>query len=80
VAGNAARLAVGDLVYARDQYLGVLAGGFAVAQVLPEGYLLTRLSDGWVLPDVFPFDFVRAERRSDPFRSRGSPAERRSAS
>jgi hypothetical protein len=70
-------LRVGSRVYARNRSLGTLSGGFTVVEVLAEGYLLRRWSDGSVLPEVFGFDDVRPERRSDPVRRSGSEKDRR---
>jgi len=56
---------VGTKVYVSDRFLGNWTSGFAVAEVLDDGYRLRRLTDGRVFPDVFPFDDVRLERR-DP--------------
>ena len=59
---------VGTWVYARDRRTGVWSGGFAIADVLDQGYRLRRLWEGDVLDDVFRHDDVRPERRDDPFR------------
>jgi hypothetical protein len=68
---------VGTKVYVRSQYIGAWSGGFVVAGVRERGYLLWRLSDRWVLPDVFPPDVVRLERRQHPLRgTRGSYLDR----
>jgi hypothetical protein len=45
-------------VHTRFQ-LGMWAPGFAIAEVLPDGYRLRRLSDGDVLREVFPSADVR---------------------
>jgi len=72
------RLNVGTKVIVRIRYVGTWSGGFVVAGVVDHGYILGRLSDGHVLPDVFPFDDVRVERRQDPFRGiKGSYLDRR---
>ena len=39
------------------------ARGFEVAEVKDDGYTVRRKSDGTVLPAVFVFEDVRAERR-----------------
>lgn len=70
-------LRVGSQVYARNQYLGTSTGGFRIAEVLPDGYLLRRTSDGVVFPEVFAFDDVQAERRKDPYRTGKSSEDRR---
>jgi len=71
-------LDVGTKVIVRIRYTNTWSGGFVVAGVVDGGYVLGRLSDRHVLPDVFPFDDVRLERRQDPFRGiRGSYLDRR---
>jgi hypothetical protein len=65
------RLASGDKVCVRDRFLGNWSSGFAVASVVADGYLLQRLSDGLVFPDVFRVDDVRLERRLEPDRGIG---------
>ena len=71
-------LDIGTKVYVCDRYLGNWSSGFEVADVLPGGYRLRRLTDRRVFPDVFPFDDVRLERRHDPDRdTRGSYLDRR---
>ena len=57
---------VGTKVYVRDRYLGNWCSGFTVAEVHDDGYRLRRLSDGRVLPDLFPFADVHMERRQAP--------------
>ena len=52
---------VGRRVTVRTRYLGSWAGGFEVAKLLDEGYLLRRVSDGTVLPDVIAFSDVRRD-------------------
>jgi hypothetical protein len=72
---------VGTKVYVRSQYIGAWSGGFVVAGVRDGGYLLWRLSDRWVLPDVFPPEVVRLERRQHPLRgTSGSYLDRRQLS
>jgi hypothetical protein len=39
--------------------LGSWAGGFEVVSVAPAGYLLRRLSDGWLLPTPIPGEEIR---------------------
>lgn len=71
---------VGAKVIVCDLYVGTWNPGFIVAAVVGEGYILERLSDGYILPDVFPCDTVRLERRQDPLRGiRGSYLDRRQA-
>ena len=72
------RFDTGTKVIVCTQYTGAWSGGFVVARVVEEGYILGRLSDRTLLPDVFPFDDVRLERRHDPFRgTKGSYLDRR---
>jgi hypothetical protein len=69
---------VGTKVIVRIQYTHTWSAGFEVAGVVDDGYILGRLSDHHVLPDVFPFGDVRLERRRDPFRGiSGSYQDRR---
>jgi hypothetical protein len=69
---------VGTNVIVRNQYIGRLNSGFVVAGIVDEGYILGRLSDRHVLPDVFPFEDVRVEQRRDPLRgARLEPQEQR---
>lgn len=53
----------GTRVDVRSRYLGSWARGFEVVERLPDGFMIRRLSDGSVLPDVFEPDDVRPERR-----------------
>ena len=59
---------VGTNVYVRSQFIGAWSGGFVVAGVVDNGYLLWRVSDRHFLPDVFPPGVVRRERRQHPLR------------
>jgi len=69
---------VGTRVIVRSRYLGTWGGGFMVAGVDGTGYRLGRLSDRTILPDVFPHDDVRLDRRRHPFRgTKGSYLDRR---
>lgn len=71
-------LDVGTRVYVCDRFLGNWSSGFEVAEVLPHGYRLRRLTDDRVFPDVFTFDDVRLERRRHPLRgTEGSHLDRR---
>jgi hypothetical protein len=70
-------LSVGTKVYVRNKYEGTFGSGFKIAEVLATGYLLMRITDGQVFAEVFPFEDVHRERRSDPFRSDWSPEEQR---
>jgi hypothetical protein len=60
--------AVGTKVYVRSQFIGAWRGGYVVAGVVDDGYLLWRFSDRHFLPDVFPPGVVRRERREHPLR------------
>ena len=57
------QLAVGMTACVWNHYLRRWTGGFAVAEVLPRGYRLRRLSDGYVFSHVFSADEVIEERR-----------------
>ena len=68
---------IGTKVIVRNRYLGTWSGGFVVAGVVEDGYILGRLSDWHVLPDVFPLHDVRLERRQNSFRGvKGSHLDR----
>jgi hypothetical protein len=68
---STAPLIVGSVVCVRDRYLGNWIGGFVVAEVLPRGYRLRRVSDRHVIDEVFGSDEVMAERRVDPLHGMG---------
>ena len=71
-------LEAGTPICVRNRFLGDWTSGFKVAEVLGDGYLIRRLSDGHVFPDVFAFDDVRLERRQHPLREvSGSCRDRR---
>jgi hypothetical protein len=53
----------GTRVEVRGRFDGAWSRGFEVAEVLPDGYRLKRLSDGAVLPVDFEVDDVRREKR-----------------
>lgn len=53
----------GTRVEVRGRFDGTWSRGFEVAEVLPDGYRLKRLSDGTVLPVEFDVDDVRKEKR-----------------
>jgi hypothetical protein len=63
VGGSEGQLAVGTVACVWNHFLRRWTGGFAVAEVLPSGYRLRRLSDGQVFRDVFGTDEVMEERR-----------------
>ncbi len=48
------RLSVGQPVEVRTHFVGEWVHGFAVQEVLRDGYRLTRKSDGSTLPVVIP--------------------------
>lgn len=56
-------IAVGTRVDVRSRYIGSWARGFEVADHVGSQYLIRRVSDNSVLPDLFDADDVRAERR-----------------
>ncbi len=69
---------VGTRVIVRSRYLRTWSGGFVVAGLDEQGYRLGRLSDRTLLPDVFPHDDIRLDRRRHPFRgTKGSYLDRR---
>lgn len=57
------RLARGTRVDVRNRFVGSWSRGFEVAEHEGDGYRVRRLSDGSVLPDVFPEDDIRPEKR-----------------
>ena len=57
------RLDVGLPVDVRSRYLGGWSHGFQVAEHVAGGYLIRRLSDGSILPDVLGHDEVRSDPR-----------------
>ena len=61
-----APLAAGMPVEVRRRFDFSWARGFEVAEAVQDGYRVTRKSDGSVLPVVFSFDDVRAERKRQP--------------
>jgi hypothetical protein len=63
VGGSDVKLTVGAKACVWNYYLGRWTGGFAVAEVVPGGYRLRRLSDGHVFSDVFSTNEVMEERR-----------------
>jgi hypothetical protein len=48
-----AELSVGTSVEVRDRFCGSWARGFEIAEITHNGYLVRRLSDGYVLPSEF---------------------------
>jgi hypothetical protein len=57
------RLRPGTKVEVRKRFDASWARGFEVAEVVTDGYLVRRLSDGDVLPLAFPPAEVRRERK-----------------
>ena len=53
----------GTPVDVRNRFVGSWSHGFVVAERVAGGYRVRRLSDDSVLPDVFPSEDVRSERR-----------------
>jgi hypothetical protein len=58
-----APMAVGTEICVWNASLEAWTVGFAVAEALPQGYRLRRLSDGHVFDHVFAAELVRADRR-----------------
>jgi hypothetical protein len=58
-----ARLAEGTAVDVRNRFVGSWSHGFEVAEDVEGGYRVRRLSDNTVLPDIFPSEDIRLERR-----------------
>jgi hypothetical protein len=57
------RLQPGTKVEVRRRFDQHWSRGFAIAEATDDGYRLTRLSDGAVLPVVFDEDEVRPEKK-----------------
>ena len=57
-------LDVGAAVDVRNRFLGGWSHGFEVAQGVDDGYLIRRVSDGAVLPDVISRDDVRRDHHT----------------
>ncbi|HEY5026349.1 MAG TPA: hypothetical protein VII76_15340 [Acidimicrobiales bacterium] len=57
------QLPEGTPVDVRNRFVGSWSHGFEVAERAQGGYRVRRLSDDSVLPDVFPSEDVRSERR-----------------
>ena len=60
----ASELRPGRRVEVRNRYDRRWTPGFEVVEVLDDGYLLRRLSDGAMLPTTFSPEEVRRERRA----------------
>jgi hypothetical protein len=52
-------LSPGRHVEVRNRFTGTWSRGFDIAELAPGGYRIRRLSDGSVLPTLFPPDDVR---------------------
>ena len=59
-----ARIHIGTYVVVRNRYVGTWSRGFKVAEEVDDGYLIRRVSDGAVLPEVIGHDEVRYDPRS----------------
>jgi hypothetical protein len=57
------QLPEGTPVDVRNRFVGSWSHGFEVAERVRGGYRVRRLSDDSVLPDIFPSEDVRSERR-----------------
>jgi hypothetical protein len=53
--------AIGTSVDVKNRFVGSWSRGFEVAELVEDGYLIRRLSDGSVLPDVLSFEEVRPD-------------------
>jgi hypothetical protein len=53
----------GTPVDVRNRFVGSWSHGFVIAERVDGGYRIRRLSDDSILPDVFPSEDVRSERR-----------------
>lgn len=62
-------LVAGTRVCVRNRFLGDWSGGFEVYEVLDAGYRIVRITDRYVLPEIFELDEVRVERRRNPMRA-----------
>ncbi len=57
------QLSEGTPVDVRNRFVGSWSHGFEIAERVQGGYRVRRLSDDSVLPDVFPSEDIRSERR-----------------
>jgi hypothetical protein len=57
------QLPEGTPVDVRNRFVGSWSHGFEVAERVQGGYRVRRLSDNSVLPDIFPSEDIRSERR-----------------
>ena len=51
---------VGTSVDVKNRFIGTWSHGFEIAGLVEAGYMIRRLSDRSILPDVLAFDEVRA--------------------
>lgn len=51
--------AVGTSVDVKNRFIGTWSHGFEIAALVEAGYMIRRLSDCSILPDVLAFDEVR---------------------
>ena len=56
-------IAIGTRVDVRSRFVGAWARGFEIAEQVGSQYIIKRLSDSSVLPDLFDAEDVRVERR-----------------
>lgn len=71
-------LSVGTVVCVWNYYLQKWSAGFEVAEALPLGYRLRRLSDGQLVDHVFTGEEVMVERRREQLPGfDGPPLDRR---
>jgi hypothetical protein len=57
------RLEPGTKVEVRRRFDQHWSRGFEIAEALDDGYKLKRVSDGSILPVIFPADEVREEKK-----------------
>ena len=60
---DAVLLEHGEHVEVKARFDGRWTKGFQIEKSTPEGYVVRRIHDGFVLPDTFAPDEVRHERR-----------------
>jgi hypothetical protein len=58
------RLDVGAAVEVRNRFVGTWSHGFEVADHIEEGFLIRRVSDRAVLPEVISHDQIRSDSRN----------------
>jgi hypothetical protein len=74
----APELEIGVKICVRNRFLGDWSSGFEVAEIVPDGCRIRRVSDGLTFPDVFSVTDVRLERRQESERGiAGSYLDRR---